>query len=293
MQNCKTKICTALTCLLILSTCMVSYGQALNKLIVFNFSVVDKVPAMKDAMVISDSVFAEALFHHEKPQLYLVKSRGKDSCTVFTSDLSDKSVSKFISTSTAVSHLQFTPDKKSISCLISLGMNGNALIQYALLDKKQSFLTEHIHWESYVWIDDNSLLATVAGDPNTLTLQTLRPKREMPIAKNVSESMHRIYNLPSVYFIHKLSVDYWSIKKVKPDDGRIITVTQTLQDEETFALTPQGYLLMSTGNKLFYYDEKRNSGWKELAIATTISFSGIVKIAVNANGDKIALVVTP
>lgn len=90
-------------------------------------------------------------------------------------------------------------------------------------------------------------------------------------------------------FVHKISESEWLIKKIN-ENGVIETITSALRGREDLAWTPDGKILMSDGKDLFYIQPGKRGFWQQIIIPFTPT-GNITRLAVNAEGNKLALVV--
>lgn len=67
-------------------------------------------------------------------------------------------------------------------------------------------------------------------------------------------------------------------------------VVETLPDVVSYAWLPGGLLLMPHGNAIFVRDPGTDAGWREVARFDDAALASITRIALNAAGDRIALV---
>ncbi|HYF68594.1 MAG TPA: WD40 repeat domain-containing protein [Ohtaekwangia sp.] len=274
--------------LLFLFSASCCLGQ--SKLLLFTLAVKDNRPQLSNGTLVDEHLKASEtpVFDPKKPSLYFI-SEG-DAIVGFDYDSLKKTT--LTKSGVPISRLSITVDQKFISAIQTDQVGSSALVKFSLDGGDQTAIIPSITFSNYAWVTDNSLIVLVPGEPNTLQLYNIRPKRGMIIAKNVGQCIQRFFNTPSVSFVHKLSVDYSSIKRIKADDGRIVIITDTLPDQEVFAWTPEERLIMTDGDKLFYYDRNRSSSWKEISVDHPTPLGKITGIAVSPAGDKIALAVS-
>lgn len=275
--------------LLFLFSASCSFGQ--SRLLLFNLTVKDNRPQLSNGTLVDEHLKAgEApVFDPEKSLLYFISDGNTIERFAYDS-LTKTTVSQ---SGLPISRLSITPDQKFISAIQTNEAGSSGMVKFSMDGGNLSVIIPSVTFSNYAWVTDNSLIVLVPGEPSTLQLYNIRPKREMFIAKNVGQCLQRFFNTPSVSFVHKLSVDYSSIKKIKADDGRIVIITDTLPDQDVFTWTPDEKLIMTDGDKLFYYDAKPNaSTWKELKIDHPKPLRKITAIAVSPAGDKVALVVS-
>ena len=81
-------------------------------------------------------------------------------------------------------------------------------------------------------------------------------------------------------WIHCLDLESGDITPIVPAAGEALS----------YAWLEGGVLLMPDGNAVFAFDPQRDAGWREVARFTDPALAKIVRIAVSAAGDRVALV---
>jgi hypothetical protein len=219
-------------------------------------------------------------FHPTDPVLYFTRAY-PDSTIVFSFNYQSGSRETLIRSYDQLTHPRITPDKKFLSCL-----NNDNLVKYPIGGGKSVNVYNDTKLENYLWLDDNALLIIESGDPNTLQLLNLRPKNFTAVARHVGSVLQQ--SGKSFAFVHKLSVDSWSVKRINPN-GRIEIIAETLPESEFFALAPDGKILMVSEAKLFGY--RPSSEWNELSLESKKQYKHIRSIGLNPGGDKLFILI--
>jgi hypothetical protein len=263
---------------LLLFFCQWTHGQGL-KLAIYDLSSEGRSIALTNEYVIDSLHLADTRpsFHPTDSVLYFTRQKeGKYEVVSF--GWADKKLNVLHTASEPLYSPALTPDGKFISCI-----RGKKLGKFPLAGGNWVDLLNDLTLQNYLWIDENSVLTIAEGDPNTLNLVTLRPRKVVPIASHVGDALVPAKN--TFAFVHKLSVDSWSVKRINAD-GSISIVAETLPDSEQFALLPDGKILMLQEQNLFVYTP--SGGWKN-PDDNSGRYSGIKTIGVNPGGDKIFL----
>ncbi len=87
-------------------------------------------------------------------------------------------------------------------------------------------------------------------------------------------------------FIDK-QTDPWRIKSFNPLTGEIQSIAPTLSGSEDFAWLPNGFPIMGSGSVLHFFNGQE---WLMLYDFTEAGIKNISRVAVNAKGEKIAIV---
>ncbi len=186
------------------------------------------------------------------------------------------------------SAIRIHPGGKSISCLVRADSR-STLLQIPTDGGNVKTTELPVSTSNFMWLDDNNIFIIREGKPNTLELMTLRPQRSTPVSQHVAGSLAKAADEGSFAFIHKLSVDSWSIKTVRTD-GSIKILAESLPETEVFTLTRDGAPLSVTDNKLLLFERKRNE-WRELPNGNVTG--NVLYMEFNPYQDKLALLIEP
>jgi hypothetical protein len=226
------------------------------------------------------------LFHPNKPLLYYSKSNAGQSLI----NLYDVGKQKYrtVQSGGMVVQPKFSPDGKFFSFITASTSGDNELRIHSLVDSLSKPKVYSIKAENYQLMDDNNVLIVEAGEPNSLQLVSLRPTRKTPVAKNVSTVLKQL-NGNAFGFIHKLTADSWSIKRIN-SNGRVELITETLPDAESFDITAKQDIIMASENKL-YILRPGTIDWKEIPVSLSINIHEIIAFDVDSSDSKIALLI--
>jgi hypothetical protein len=219
-------------------------------------------------------------FHPTDPIIYFTRAY-PDSTIIFSFNYQNGSRQTLIRSSNQLTHPRMTPDKNFLSCL-----SKDNLVKYPVKGGKPVMVYNDAKLENYLWLDDNALLIIESGDPNALQLLTLRPKNFTAVARHVGSILQQ--SGKTFAFVHKLSVDSWSVKRINTN-GRIEIIAETLPESEFFALSPDGKILMVSEEKLFGF--RPSSEWNELSLESKKQYKHIRSIGLNSAGDKLFILI--
>ena len=142
----------------------------------------------------------------------------------------------------------------------------------------------------HAWVDGSNLILFVLGDPQTLQWYDLKTNTNTILERNIGRSLHKIPGENAMSFVHKVSDSEWLIKRLDAKSRSITTIGNTMPGREDMAWTPDGRIVMSDGEKLFFY-ERQSAQWKPFVMDLgEVEISGITRIAISPNGKKLALV---
>jgi len=184
------------------------------------------------------------------------------------------------------------PDGKSISVVRVEADNTQRLWKFPLADgAPPSLILEKIKPVGYhLWIDDHTLALFILGKPNTLQIVDTRTEKAETITENPGRILRRIPRQNKFSFVHKISDREWAIKAFDLRTRTSASLITTLPGVEDYAWLPSGMLLMARDSKLFAVVPLNGKTWSEVADFSAPGLKGMTRIAVNAKGDRIAVV---
>ena len=178
-----------------------------------------------------------------------------------------------------------TPDKKFISCIIQRDDGAQDLGKYPLKGGQPTVLIKNLIVGYHAWTSSVTLALFVLGEPHTLRVYDLNTGKDSIITHGIGRSLHKMPTQPGFSFVDKSSAT-WAIKSFSA--GNLKTIIETLPGREDLAWTPDGKVIMSDGRQFFFYDTLKKGKW-EMFFASELK--GISRIAISADGKKIAFVV--
>ncbi len=176
------------------------------------------------------------------------------------------------------------PNQNAFSCIYDSIQN---LVKYYPNSSKQ-ILIDDLVVGYHCWFDDKTVVLFALGDVFTLQSYNIETKAKRILDENIGRSIHKVPTQERVSYISKSS-DPWAIISINPLTGEKETIAPTLDGVEDMAWTPDGIILMGKENKLYQYDIAK--GWLKIADLSAFNLSGITRLAVSPDGQKIAVVV--
>lgn len=185
-----------------------------------------------------------------------------------------------------------TPDREHLSCIIQRDNNAQDLGKYAIDGGPASVLIENLIVGYHAWADNSHIALFVLGTPNTLHYMRLPTKKDTILAEDIGRSLHKVPGQAAISFVHKVSEKEWLIKLINTETLDLTTVAATLPGREDLCWLPDGRILMSDGTNLFYLTPGPREEWKKVAVENAPMLKGVTRMAVSANGKKLAVVVS-
>ena len=197
-------------------------------------------------------------------------------------------------TETAESEFSPTPapDGKSFTVVRVEADGTQRLWMFPLAGGEPTLILEKIKAVGYhLWIDRQTLMLFILGEPVTMQLVDLKTQKAEVVAENVGRSLHNIPRQNNkVSFVRKLAAEEWMIQAFDLKRRVVTPLIKTLPGSEDLAWTPQGILLMAKDSKLFKWSPSKDAGWQELEDFSSAGLKGITRLAVSPKGDRIAVV---
>ncbi|HNP18001.1 MAG TPA: hypothetical protein PKL31_06175 [Fulvivirga sp.] len=176
------------------------------------------------------------------------------------------------------------PNQNTFSCIYDSIQN---LVKYSPNSSREILIADLVVGY-HSWFDDKTVVVFALGDVFTLQSYNIETKVKQILDENIGRSLHKIPGQDRISYISKKS-DPWTIISINPLTGSKKTLATTLEGVEDMAWTPDGMMLMGKGNKLYQFDAMK--GWLEIADLSVFNLSGITRLAVSPDGQKIAVVV--
>jgi hypothetical protein len=188
-----------------------------------------------------------------------------------------------------------TLDKQFISCIVQRDDNSQDLCKYTIEGGEALPIINNMIVGYHVWLDNSHLALFILGKdkkPNTLHYLRLPTKADTIIAENIGRSLHRVPGENAFSFVHKITETKWFIKKYNPRKGVISVISVTPANQEDMCWTPDGKIFFSDGDKIVWMDPKKDKTWKVVPVSSGAELlKGITRLAVSADGKKLAVVV--
>jgi hypothetical protein len=235
---------------------------------------------------------SQPFFHPDKSILYYASADTSGRTDILTYNYQTKASSKFTSTSEREYSPTVTPDKKFVSCIIQRDDGKQDLGKYPIDGGDATVIINNLTVGYHAWLDNDNVIVFVLGEPQTLRLYNISTAKDLVLADSIGRSLHLIPKTKTISFVDKSSSPKHLIKRIKSIDA-IDVLGEALPNREDLAWTNDERIVMSDGEKLFYFDTKKDTVWKPIEVVSdSLSLKGITRLAINATGDKIAIVIS-
>lgn len=229
-------------------------------------------------------------FHRTEPLVYYSSFNDDGRSDIKTYNYKTKKASNLTQTQEREYSPTLTPDGKYISCIIQRDNNAQDLGMYPVEGGQPIVLIDNLIVGYHAWLDADRVMCFVLGQPLTLHVYNVKTKEDKIVAENIGRSLHRIPTKKAMSFVRKTTETEWSVMQLDIETLAITKLIDTLPQREDLCWTPDGKIIMSDGAKLFIADPYSDKQWKEITIKNT-ELKGITRLAMNAKGDRLAVVV--
>jgi hypothetical protein len=230
-------------------------------------------------------------FHPELPIIYYSSFNDDGRADILSYDYKIKNTKPITETSEREYSPTVTLDKQYLSCIIQRDNGAQDLGKYPIDGGEPAVIIDNLTVGYHVWGDNSHLGLFVLGTPNSLHYVLLPMKKDTIIAHDIGRSLHRVPGEASISFVHKISEKDWVIKKFDTRTLKVTEIGPAVTGHEDLAWLPDGKILMSDGPKIFYMNPSEGPGWNEVVVSGVNMLKGVTRLAVSANGKKLAVVV--
>lgn len=232
----------------------------------------------------------QPFFHPDKPIVYYASADDSSRTDIIQYNYQTGTTQKFTETHEREYSPTVTPDKKFISCILQRDNGAQDLVKYPIDGGYPLIIINSLTVGYHAWVDSDNLVVFALGQPNTIRWYSIKEKKDWLISDHVGRSIHKIPGSGSISFVDKTLPD-WIVKSVSQRDGDTKMITQTLHNREDLTWTPDRRILMSDGEKILYWEPGLHN-WLPVEIKSDVALKGITRMAVNAKGNKLAVVVS-
>lgn len=139
--------------------------------------------------------------------------------------------------------------------------------------------------------DEHTIGLFVLGTPHSFQVADTRSGRADSVVSNIGRAIQKIPGRRALSFVHRVSETEWWITAFDLDTRALTPLVRTLDNVDLYAWTPTGMLLAGSGSKLYQWTS--GSAWEEVAGFAAAGMTGITRLAVSPQGDRLAIVALP
>jgi hypothetical protein len=142
----------------------------------------------------------------------------------------------------------------------------------------------------HAWLDEDRLALFVLGDPATLQIASVAEGTAQVVAEDIGRSVHRIPGRETVSFVQWVAPGTGWINEYDPDTGETRPLAPLLEENEFYAWTPGGTLVMGQGSRLFRWTPDESETSEEIADLESAGILEISRISLSPDGGWLAVV---
>jgi hypothetical protein len=269
-------------------------GQPGTEIFVFDLEVRGGSLKISNPVNISEHVGYDnqPFFHPTLPLVYFVSADTSGNTDIFEFNYNINRKRKLQATTEREYSPQVTPDGKFISCILQRENGVQDLGKYPIGGGVAATIIDNLTVGYHAWLDNNAVALFTLPQPFSLHIVNLLEKKDSSIAESIGRSLHKIPGKNALSFLQKVEREQWEIKRFDADQKKISTIVKSISGKDhDMAWATEGKIVMSDGDKVFFYDLSTSLDWTEVVIQSDIPLSTITRLAVNSKGNKIALVV--
>jgi Tol biopolymer transport system component len=235
----------------------------------------------------------QPFFHPDKPVLYFVSANEEGRTDIVSYYLDSGESKKFTETHDREYSPTVTPDKQFISCILQRDSGAQDLARYPITGGDPDVIIDDLIVGYHAWANQNQVVVFTLPRPFKLQLIDVGTKNYAVISEEIGRSIHKIPGQKSISFLQKIKDDEWTINALDPQTKAVSVITKSLPGtEHDMAWTPDGKIVMSSGKELFFSVPGKNPEWIPVTLEFDAGLSTLTRIAISADGKKLALVVS-
>lgn len=178
-----------------------------------------------------------------------------------------------------------TPDNMGISCIYD---SVQYLAKYDFTSGQRNILIDDLVVGYHCWLDDTNVILFVLGEVMTLQHYDLKTGLKTILDQDIDRSLHKVPGTNSFSYLDRKTIPK-SVVQMNLEKMTREVVASLPNDSQDIALLPNGTILTGDDSKLLV--STPSGEWAEFADLSEFNLTGITRIAVSPNGQKIAVVV--
>jgi hypothetical protein len=289
------KYLLSITCIACLVTCHTSVAQTGSEILLFDLKIKKNKITLSNPKNITNQPGYDNQpgFNRDEPIVYYSSFNDEGRADIKSYNYQTGVTTSVTTTSEREYSPTQTPDKNYVSCIIQRDNGAQDLGKYPLAGGEPYVIVDNMTVGYHVWADNSHLALFILGDPNTLHYLRLPTQEDTVLAQNIGRSLHQIPGERGISFIQKSSSNDWQLKKLDTETMAISILANTLPGREDITWTPDGRVISSDGSKIYILNPKKEKVWNEIPLASGSELlKGVTRVAVNAKGDKLAVVIS-
>jgi len=215
---------------------------------------------------------------------------------IYRYDIASRKASSVTRTPESEYSATVTPDGRHISVIRVEADKTQRLWKFPLDGGEPSLVLTDVKPVGYhAWLDANTVVMFVLGEPATLQVADVRSGKSDIAAKDIGRSLQRIPG-GGVSFIQRSGQGAqrtMTVSQLTSTGGQHSTTalvpTAPGATEEFVVWTPDGTLLMAAAGQLYAW-RRGDAEWRQVVDLAALGLRNVSRLAISPKGDRIALV---
>jgi len=183
------------------------------------------------------------------------------------------------------------PGRDAISVVRDYGDLKQQLWSFPLDGSEPELLLPEVNPVGYhAWVDGESVVLYVLGEPATLQWAHVGPGKGQILAKSPGRTLARVPGSSHEMSFVDQSQETWWITAIDPRTGATRRLTETLDAREDYAWSPDGTLWMGDDSRLYRHRLQQGGVWEQVADLDAQGIYGITRLTFSPDGKSLALV---
>ena len=230
--------------------------------------------------------------------IHFTSLRSGSQTDIYRYDIASRSISQVTDTRESEYSPTVTPDGGHISVIRVEADGTQRLWRFTMDGRQPEVLLPNVKPVGYhAWVDDNTLVLFVLGQPATLQVANVRIGSSDVVVRDIGRSIQRIPSAATVSFVAREAAERQGdppklhINELDARTRRATPLVHAVAGarEADLAWTPDGTLLMADKNVLYGW-RRGDADWRKLVDLGAMGLRGVSRIAVSPKGDLIAIV---
>ena len=288
--------------------CYASFSQAGSEIYLFDLKIDGAQLVISNGKNITNhkGYDNQPYFHPTRPLVYFSSFNDSGRADIKSYNFETKETKNLTTTHDREYSPTVTPDGKYLSCILQRDNGAQDLVKYPIEGGRPQVLVWHLKVGYHTWVRENKVFLYVLDDSvhNSLHNYDVSTNMDTVIAENIGRSLHPVPGEDALSYVQKLADKKSVIKRYVLSSGVSSPILFTLPGQDFFCwtqLSPNAdgkkFLVSSDGSKLFFHQdysatEFKDKTWQPLIVEGDASMlKGITRLAINADNNKLAVVV--
>ena len=141
----------------------------------------------------------------------------------------------------------------------------------------------------HAWVDEQSVVLFVLGEPHTLQSARIGPGPGKKLADSPGRGLARIPGGELMSYVDKQGTPWW-LTAIDPETGSSERLIATPEDREDYAWAADGSIWLGDDSRLLRWHPDEGGDWKEVADLDRHGVYGITRVTFSDDGKRLAVV---